>query len=196
MSQPQSSANAQPAAPAFPCQSFPTETRQARLLGIYPQRQQGQWMQRVRIPGGILSAGQWRVLAQIARQFTPATPLHLTTRQDMELHDLSAEEVPIAQQLLAKAGLTSLGSGGDTLRNIIVVPCSAGRTNEVPNLLPLAGAIEQALAVCEGIFALPRNSRFPLDASKAAVVRSFTTLRLWQCSATANGAFRSSGQDR
>ena len=65
-------------------------------------------------------------MAAIARQFTPATPLHLTTRQDVELHDLTDADVPAAQRRLAAAGLTSLGSGGDTLRNVVVCLCSAG----------------------------------------------------------------------
>ena len=166
MSQPQPNASAQsggPAGPAFPCQDFPDEPRNARLLGIYPQRPPGgRFMQRVRIPGGILSAGQWRALAAITRRFTPATPLHLTTRQDIELHDLSEEHVPHVQQSLAEAGLTSLGSGGDSLRNVVVCPCAAGGTNEAPNLLPLEQAITRALAACEGIFALPRKFKVSL----------------------------------
>ena len=165
MSQPQPGENAQlggRTAPAFPCQSFPAETRHARLLGLYPQRQQGRWMQRLRIFAGILSADQWRALARIAREFTPASPLHLTARQDIELHDLSTDDVPRVQQLLAEAGLTSLGSGGDTLRNIVVCPCSAGGTNEAPDLLPLGRAIGEALAAFEGIFALPRKFKISL----------------------------------
>ena len=169
MNQPPSNANpgasAQPAgvaAPVFPCQSFPAQPRLAKLLGVIPQRQPGLWIQRVRIPGGILSADQWRALADLARRLTPNTPLHLTTRQDIELHDLSADDEPRAQQVLAEAGLTSLGSGGDTLRNIIVCPCSAGGTSQTPNLLPLAQVIAGALRACDGLFALPRKFKISL----------------------------------
>jgi len=151
-----------PSIPAFPCMEFPSDTRHAKLLGIYPQRQAGLYMQRVRIPGGVLSGDQWRVLARIARQFTPATPMHLTTRQDIELHDLSTADVPAVQQLLAKAALTTMGSGGDTLRNVIVCPCAAGGTNTAPDMLPLAAAIDQAVAQCEGVFALPRKFKISL----------------------------------
>jgi hypothetical protein len=165
MSQTPPNANVPPAAasvPTFPCGELPSDVRHARLLGIYPQRQQGLWMRRVRIPGGILSAGQWRALAEIARRLTPTAPLHLTTRQDVELHDLSAADVPRAEKLLAEAGLTSLGSGGDTLRNITVCPCAAGGIREVPDLLPLAGAIGRVLAAVEGIFSLPRKFKISL----------------------------------
>ena len=165
MSQLQPNAGSQPAdtaPPAFPCREFPAQQRHARLLGIYPQRQPGRFMHRVRIPGGILSASQWRVLAQIPRRFSPATPLHLTTRQDIELHDLSADDVPGVQRALAEVGLTSLGSGGDTLRNIVLCPPSAGGTSDSLDLLPLAQAIGQALATCEGLFALPRKFKISL----------------------------------
>jgi sulfite reductase (ferredoxin) len=169
MSQSQPDADAQAdglAAPEFPCRGFPAQTRHARLLGIYPQRQEGRFMQRVRIFAGILSARQWRALAQITRRFAPATPLHLTTRQDVELHDLSAEDVPRAQQSLAEAGLTSLGSGGDTLRNIVVCPCSAGGTGATPDLLPLGQAIARELAGYGGLFALPRKFKIALGCAQ------------------------------
>jgi len=169
MRQSPSDANEQPAGPdvpAFPCRQFPVVSRHARLLGVYPQRQPGRFMQRVRIPGGILSAGQWRALAEIARRFTPATPLHLTTRQDVELHDLSEQNVPQVQQSLADAGLTGLGSGGDTLRNITICPCAAGGTADTPDLLPLGHAIGQVLAAYEGIFTLPRKFKMSLGCER------------------------------
>jgi len=151
-----------PPVPAFPCMEFPADTRHARLLGIYPQRQEGRFMQRVRIPGGILSADQWRALAAIARRLTPGAPLHLTTRQDIELHDLSAGDVPIAQQLLAQADMTSLGAGGDTLRNIVVCPCSAGGTGQTPDLLRLRREIAYALTEWKAVFSLPRKFKISL----------------------------------
>ena len=162
----QTGPSAAPTVPAFPCAEFPTETRHARLLGIYPQRQEGRWMHRVRIPGGILSPDHWRALASIAREFTPATPLHLTTRQDIELHDLSDKDVPAMQRSLAQAGLTSLASGGDTLRNIVVCPCAAGGTSHVPDLLPLGRAIEAVLTAYEGIFTLPRKFKISLGCQR------------------------------
>lgn len=169
MSQLPSHASEQPAgsdAPVFPCSGFPSVTHHARLLGVYPQRQPGRFMQRVRIPGGILSAGQWRALAGIARRFTPTTPLHLTTRQDLELHDLSDADVPQVQQLLADADLTSLGSGGDTFRNITICPCAAGGRADTADLLPLGLAIDQTLAACDGIFTLPRKFKISLGCQR------------------------------
>ena len=75
--------------PAFPCAIVPSSPAECRLLGLYPQRQEGRWMQRVKILGGILTHHQWAALADMCRRFTPSTPLLLTTRQDIEFHNLT-----------------------------------------------------------------------------------------------------------
>ena len=72
-----------PVTTAFPCAAVPDDADQARLLGLYPQRQEGLWMQRLKILGGVLDARQWRTVADVVRLETPDTPLHLTTRQEL-----------------------------------------------------------------------------------------------------------------
>jgi sulfite reductase (ferredoxin) len=148
---------------------LPEEPRVAKILGLYPQRQEGLWLQRVRIPGGRLSADQWRALAALARELTPATPLHLTTRQDVEIHDLGADAVPVTQQRLAAAGLTTVGGGGDTARNITVCPCSG--TPGRPDLSPLAAQIQGVLDAYAGLFTLPRKFKISLSACPEACGR-------------------------
>jgi hypothetical protein len=64
----------------FPVRAVPEEGRLARLVGLYPQRQEGFFLQRVRAAGGRLTSEQWKTLAGIQTTLT-AEPLHLTTRQ-------------------------------------------------------------------------------------------------------------------
>ncbi|MBI5724448.1 MAG: nitrite/sulfite reductase [Planctomycetes bacterium] len=149
----------------FPCTSLPEDPATGRLLGLYPQRQEGLWMQRVRVPGGRLSAAQWRMLAQIVHRFTPAEPLHLTTRQDVEIHGLTATAVPQAQGLVAEAGLTGWGACGDTIRNVTVCPCS-GLAADAPDLLPLAGQLTELLQSQRGAFSLPRKLKISFSACR------------------------------
>ena len=137
----------------FPCSGVPEDDGAARLVGLYPQRQEGCWMQRMKVLGGVLTADQWRALERIARQFTPTSPLHLTTRQDVELHDITPERVGPLQHALAEAGLTGVGACGDTLRNITVCPCS-GLRNGTVDLMGLAWQIRRTLEAMDGIFAL------------------------------------------
>ena len=151
----------------FPAGDIPQEPHQARLLGLYMQRQEGLWMQRVKIPGGILTAGQWTVLAEIAEHFTPTAPLHLTTRQDIEFHDVRPELVGAIQHGLAGAGLTAVGACGDTPRNITVCPCSATATGRV-DLMPLARQIQHVFDATPGVFSLPRKFKVSLSACENA----------------------------
>ncbi len=100
----------------FPCSALPEQPGDARLVGLYPQVQEGRWMQRLKVLGGRLTGEQWRTLARIADQFTPTAPLHLTTRQDVEIHDLTAEQIPAVQKIIDDSGVSCLGACGDTLR--------------------------------------------------------------------------------
>jgi sulfite reductase (ferredoxin) len=151
----------------FPAASIPTEPGHARLLGLNSQRQEGLWMQRVRILGGRLTGAHWHALADIARRWTPGEPLHLTTRQDVEIHGLSDRAVPPVQQALAEVGLTGLGAGGDTLRNVTVCPCS-GVAPGAPELLPLATGLTDLLQAQPAAFNLPRKFKVSLSACPEA----------------------------
>jgi sulfite reductase beta subunit-like hemoprotein len=148
---------------AFPCEAVPADPKMARLVGLYPQRQEGRWMQRVKVLGGVLSARHWRALGAIARRQVPATPLHLTTRQDVEFHDLAADVVPEVQRALQEAGLTGLGACGDAARNITVCPCSGTRAG-LPDLVPLAWSVRHLLETAEGAFDLPRKFKVSFSA--------------------------------
>ena len=147
----------------FPISVFPADETAQRLVGLYPQVQEGLWMQRIKVLGGRLTAIQWQTLAEIAKDLTPATPLHLTTRQDVELHGLTADRAVLAQRAIATVGLTGLGAGGDTLRNITVCPCS-GTTAAAPDLVPLAWQVRGVLEATAGILALPRKFKISFSA--------------------------------
>ncbi len=146
----------------FPLREIPIDPPRFRLAGLYPQAQEGFWMQRIRVLGGALTANQWRGLADIARRYTPDTPLHLTTRQDVEFHDLRAEQIPSLQQALAAEGFTGLGACGDTVRNITVCPCS-GVVRDSIDLHPLASALQHRLQAWDGVFSLPRKFKISLS---------------------------------
>jgi len=124
-------------------------------------------MQRIKVLGGRLSADQWRALADVAQTFTPAAPLHLTTRQDVELHDLAPDAVPRAQRALADAGLSALGAGGDMPRNITVCP-GAGVCAGRPDLAPLAREVQALLEATDGIWSLPRKFKISFSACQNA----------------------------
>lgn len=146
----------------FPCQATPEDPAAARLLGIYPQRQDGVFLQRVKVPGGRLSTAQCRALAELARRFSPGYPLHMTTRQDVEIHGLRKEDLPAVQAGLHEVGLTSVGACGDTLRNITVCP-GEGLCSGVTEISPLAEEIGRRLEALPFIRSLPRKFKISLS---------------------------------
>ena len=153
--------------PIFPCKILPSDGKECRLLGLYPQRQEGLWMQRIKILGGILTHEQWSALAELCRRYTPSAPLLLTTRQDIEFHNIPAEVIPLLQADLAHHGLSGIGACGDTLRNITVCPGS-GLCDKAPDLIPLAFTLRNALERYQGIYSLPRKFKISLSACSKA----------------------------
>ena len=62
--------------------------------GIYSQRQTGQYMVRVKVPHGSLTADQMDALADVADRFAPRRLGHVTTRQDVQFHWVQLADVP------------------------------------------------------------------------------------------------------
>jgi sulfite reductase beta subunit-like hemoprotein len=89
--------------------------------GIYGQRQPGFQMVRVKIPSGLLSAEQLRVLARIADDYSTGRG-HVTTRENCQFHFVKLENVPTIMRLLADAGLTTREACGNTVRNVTSCP--------------------------------------------------------------------------
>jgi ferredoxin-nitrite reductase len=95
-----------------------TEKQHFRIEGIYPQRQREFFMQRIKLPGGIISAEQARKVSEIADRFGRGL-VHLTTRGSIELHWLSEHDLSPVAQLLASVGLVSRGACGGALRGVV-----------------------------------------------------------------------------
>lgn len=146
-----------------------------RLAGVYDDRQPGHFMMRVRIPGGCLDAPQALALADVAARFArrPALPpgeppalwdeapesfLEITTRQDIQIHWISAGNLPRVWEDLDAAGLTTIAACGDTLRNVTSCPRAGVAPEELVDPRPAVAAIS-ALAIEEpGLAArLPRK---------------------------------------
>ena len=82
----------------------PGEVERLKWVGIYPQKQGGDaFMIRIKVPGGVLTPEQARVIGQIAVDFAngPIPNPHfgnnfldLTTRQDVQIHWLKMGDIP------------------------------------------------------------------------------------------------------
>lgn len=85
--------------------------------GVYGQRQLGVQMFRTKIPFGRLTTEQLEALAEASNQYSTGN-LHLTTRQNIQLHYVKLRDSPALWADLSRAGITAMGACGNTVRNI------------------------------------------------------------------------------
>ena len=97
----------------------------------------GLFMQRLRIPNGILTSGQMRVLAEIVQRYCNSAGFQeqgnadITTRQNIQLRGIRIEDVPDILKRLQEAGMTSVQSGMDNVRNITGSPVAGIDADEL-----------------------------------------------------------------
>lgn len=109
----------------------PDDMSRFRWYGIYEQQpKNGHFMMRVKIPGGDISAAQWRVLAEISRDFGNGIA-DLTTRQNVQFHWLTIETIPQVIQRMESVGLTTVGACGDITRNVCGCPVAGIDPDEI-----------------------------------------------------------------
>jgi len=129
----------------------PGEVERLKWVGIYPQKQGGDaFMMRIKIPGGVLTPEQTKVVGKIAADFARGpTPnphfgnnfLDLTTRQDVQMHWIKMENVPEIWRRLEEVGITTVQACGDSARNVLCCPVSGLGHDEVIDAYPVAQAI-------------------------------------------------------
>lgn len=92
--------------------------RQFRLTrGIYGQRQDGVQMVRVKIPQGVLSASQLRVLADASERWSRGFG-HVTTRQNLQFHFVPTAGVGPMMAAINASGLTTREACSHAVRNV------------------------------------------------------------------------------
>lgn len=125
-------------------------------MGIYEQRTAGKYMIRIRIGAGMVLPGQLRKIAQLSRKFGNGI-LHITTRQDIQIHEVNIENTPDVLEGLLEVGLSSRGGGGNTVRNITACPESGLCQREKFDVAGYAVATAEYLLQDRSSFNLPRK---------------------------------------
>src|SRR5258705_1494109 len=118
-----------------------TKMQKLRLhFGTYAQRQEGLQMQRIKIPGGVLSADQLIRIADAADRFGSGF-VHFTTREDAQIYYVKLEETADLLRFLAEAEITSREACGNTVRNITACYRAGTSATEAFNVLPYSQAL-------------------------------------------------------
>ena len=122
-----------------------TKMQKLRLhFGTYAQRQEGVQMQRIKIPGGFLTADQLIRIADAADRFGSGF-MHFTTREDAQIYYVKLDQTPDLLRFLAEAGITSREACGNTVRNITACYRSGTSATEAFDVGPYAEALFQYL---------------------------------------------------
>ncbi|MDD5135030.1 MAG: sulfite reductase, beta subunit (hemoprotein), partial [Phycisphaerae bacterium] len=103
-------------------QTSPVAFRAYRVpMGIYEQRTTGKYMVRIRIGAGLVLPFQLQRIAELSKTYGNSI-LHVTTRQDIQIHEVNIEDTPDILESLLEVGLSSRGGGGNTVRNVTACP--------------------------------------------------------------------------
>jgi len=97
-------------------------------------------MQRIKIPFGGLSAAQLEVLADVAEEYADGI-LHVTTRQDFQLHFVHIEDTPDLMRRLGAVGITTREACGNGVRNVTGCPLAGVCRTESFDITPYAKAL-------------------------------------------------------
>ncbi|MCL5986517.1 MAG: sulfurtransferase TusA family protein [Actinobacteria bacterium] len=133
-------------------------------LGIYEQRQPDIYMVRIRVPGGGVSASQLKKVSEIA--WVHGLSIHVTTRQDIQLHNAEPDHLVSVYKELLKVSLTPKGGGGNTIRNITACPFAGICPDEVFNVLPYSIALTEYLIAFQSSYNLPRKFKIAFSGCK------------------------------
>ena len=101
-------------------------------------------MMRIKIPFGGLTAEQMEVLADLAEEYSEEI-LHITTRQDFQIHFIHIEDTPDLMRRLATVGITTREACGNSVRNVTACPLSGVCRTETFDVTPYAQAIMRFL---------------------------------------------------
>lgn len=115
--------------------------RSLRLArGVYGQRQEGVQMIRIKLPYGKLLSHQLRRIADVSDEYSRGR-LHITTRQDIQIHHVYLNRTPQLWADLEKDEVTLREACGNTVRNVTASETAGIDVNEPFDVSPYADAV-------------------------------------------------------
>jgi ferredoxin-nitrite reductase len=129
---------------------------------FYVAPAQNAFMCRLRIPGGILTAHQFRGVAAIADDLAGGYA-DITTRANLQLREIPAANPPEVLFRLSEIGLTSRGAGADNVRNITGSPTAGIDPQELIDTRPHSRAVHHFILYHRELFGLPRKFNIGFD---------------------------------
>ena len=142
--------------------------------GIYEQRKFETYMVRIRCVGGAVTPAQLKQVGVLSRQWGSGE-VHVTTRQDLQLHYVPLEHIPQVCDDLVAVGISPRGGGGNTVRNVLSSHDSGVLKDEVFDVLPYARALTSRMLDEPDSWNLPRKFKIAFCNQSSDNVRAAIT---------------------
>ena len=142
-----------------------------RWYGIYTQRAaasaeagdpgpsdetDGLFMLRIKFPNGILTSEQLRTVGRLSVRYGRGMG-DITTRQNIQLHWLRIEDMPVVLDELNAAGLSFTQACGDVWRNVVGCPMAGVDGHELLDSRPVIAELERTFVGDRRFSNLPRK---------------------------------------
>ncbi|WP_420602678.1 HEPN domain-containing protein [Flagellimonas sp.] len=117
--------------------------RSLRLArGVYGQRQQGVQMVRIKLPYGKVTSNQLLRICDVSDEYSRGR-LHITTRQDIQIHYVDLDRTPELWAELERDDVTLREACGNTVRNVTASETAGIDVDEPFDVSPYAHAVFQ-----------------------------------------------------
>jgi sulfite reductase (ferredoxin) len=124
------------------------------------------FMVRIRIPNGLLLSHQVRAIADVTEKYARGNA-DITVRQNIQLHWVTIEGLPEVLDTLWRAGLTTMGSCGDDVRNIVGCPLAGVDADEIYDASPLVNEANRQFVGNPEFYNLPRKFKVAITGCHA-----------------------------
>jgi len=115
--------------------------RSLRLArGVYGQRQEGVQMIRIKIPYGKVKSNQLRRISKVSDEYSRGR-LHITTRQDIQIHYVDLNRTPELWAELERDDVTLREACGNVVRNVTASETAGIDVDEPFDVSPYADAL-------------------------------------------------------
>ena len=129
---------------------------------FYVAPAQDSFMCRLRIPNGILTAWQFRGIADLAERWGGGYS-HVTTRANLQIREIKAADGIAVLEGLQALGLASRGAGADNIRNVTGSPTAGIDPDELIDTRPYAREWHYYILNDRSLYGLPRKFNVAFD---------------------------------
>ena len=119
-------------------------------------------MQRIKVPGGFLTADQMDALADVTDRYGRGIS-HVTTRQDVQIHWVPVDGIMDMYERLLAVGITTRGACADSVRNVTACPYAGTAPDEPFDVAPYAHAIHDYFLFNPLNLTLPRKFKIAVE---------------------------------